>query len=87
MESVLLGDPFGFLAKWPAVLSRLPNLALCNRVSNEHRLLELNEETVTCDLCVPATLTSTEPCTLLQGKHNVLVVVVDGTLHSARGCA
>jgi hypothetical protein len=32
MESVLLGDPFGFLAKWPVVLSRLPNLALCNRV-------------------------------------------------------
>ena len=34
MESVLLGDPFGFLAKWPAVLSRLPNLALCNRVGS-----------------------------------------------------
>ena len=34
MESVLLGDPFQFLARWPAVrlLSRVPSLALCHQV-------------------------------------------------------
>ena len=34
MESVLLGDPFQFLSRWPAVrfLSRVPSLALCHQV-------------------------------------------------------
>merc|ERR1712066_1037295 len=34
MESVLLGDPFDFLSRWPPVrlVSRLPSLALCHQV-------------------------------------------------------
>ena len=33
MESVLLGDPFQFLSRWPPV-SGLPSLALCHQVSS-----------------------------------------------------
>merc|ERR1719495_1117924 len=34
MESVLLGDPFEFLSKWPPVsfLAKIPSLALCHQV-------------------------------------------------------
>lgn len=34
MESVLLGDPFDFLSKWPPVsfLAKIPSLALCHQV-------------------------------------------------------
>ena len=34
MESVLLGDPFEFLSRWPPIklVSRLPSLALCHQV-------------------------------------------------------
>ena len=34
MESVLLGDPFEFLSRWPPVkiLSKIPSMALCHQV-------------------------------------------------------
>ena len=41
LESILLGDPFDFLTRWPpaSLLARLPAMALCHQVNTSNALL------------------------------------------------